>query len=61
MRKLLIVGALVLGGAVASVAQDAAATGQDALARARAQIDKIIETPDQMKSVMSGLSAEEQR
>lgn len=61
MRKLLIVGTLVLGGAVASVAQDAAATGQDALARARAQIDKIIETPDQMKSVMSGLSAEEQK
>ena len=61
MRKLLIVGALVLGGAVASVAQDAAATGQDALARARAQIDKIIETPDLMKSVMSGLSAEEQK
>ena len=61
MRKLLIVGALVLAGAVVAVAQDAAATGQDALARARAQIDKVIETPDQMKTVMAGLSAEDQK
>ena len=61
MRKSLLVGALVLAGAIAAVAQDSTATGQDALARARAQIDKIIESPDQMKSVMSGLSAEEQK
>ena len=61
MKKLLIVGALVLVGAVAAVAQDATATGQDALARARAQIDKVIETPDLMKTVMAGLSAEEQK
>ena len=61
MKKLLIVGAMVLAGVVVAVAQDAAASGQDALARARAQIDKIIETPDQMKDVMSGLSAEEQK
>ena len=61
MKKLLIVGALVLVGAVAAVAQDAVATGQDALARARAQIDKVIETPDLMKTVMAGLSAEEQK
>ena len=61
MRKSLLVGVLVLAGAIAAVAQDSTATGQDALARARAQIDKIIESPDQMKSVMSGLSAEEQK
>ena len=61
MKRLLIVGALVLVGAFAAVAQDATATGQDALARARAQIDKVIETPDLMKTVMAGLSAEEQK
>ena len=61
MKKLLIVGGLLVASAVASVAQDATSSAQDALARARAQIDKIIESPDQMKTAMSGLSAEEQK
>ena len=61
MRKLLMAGVLVLAGTVVAVAQDSVASGQDALVRARAQIDKIIETPDQMKTVMSELSAEEQK
>lgn len=62
MKKFLIVGVLTIAGAVATMAQDAAAAGQqDALARARGQIDKIIETPDLMKTVMAGLSAKDQK
>lgn len=62
MKKILIVGVLAVVSAVAAMAQDAVSAGrQDALARARGQIDKIIETPDLMKTVMAGLSAEEQK
>ena len=62
MKKFLIVGVLAIVSAVAAMAQDAVPSGpQDALARARGQIDKIIETPDLMKTVMAGLSAEEQK
>lgn len=61
MKKMLVVGAMMLAGGLAAVAQDAVAAGQGALASARAQIDKIIETPDQMKAAISGLSAEDQK
>ena len=54
MKKFLIVGVLTIAGAVATMAQDA-------FARARGQIDKIIETPGLMKTVMAGLSAEDQK
>ena len=61
MKRLLLAGVLTIAGVVATMAQDVAVAGQDALARARGQIDKVIETPDMMKTIMAKLSAEEQK
>ena len=61
MKRLLLAGVLTIAGVVATMAQDVAVAGQDALARARGQIDKVIETPDLMKTIMAKLSAEEQK
>lgn len=68
MKKTLLMTMLAIAGAVTVLAQGASEKAKPAaakatlsLADARGQIDKVVESPAQMKEIMKQLSAEDQR